>query len=335
MRTTTITTLALLCMTVTLVHGTGSIPLANAPVPPTCPVEIRFADGSLVRMELLDAQIQIITRYGKLAVPVTDLRKIDFAFRCTEATQKKIDDAIGLLGHTNYRDREAATQTLLDLRELAYPAVLRATKSTDREVAQRAEEVLASLKERLNAEQLKPREHDSIQTAEFPIVGRIQTQVLRVRTAYFGEVQLDIATMRSLRSLGSHSDKVLSVDAARYAHPTNGDWLDTGVELTGELSLEIIATGTIDLWPNRGSDGQYTATPAGTSQYGSVQRPGVIGSAGALIGRIGENGQPFVVGTRYENPRPTAGKLYLRITPSPWNNESRGEYNVRISLGGR
>jgi hypothetical protein len=107
------------------------------------------------------------------------------------------------------------------------------------------------------------------------------------------------------------------------------------VELTGELSLEIIATGTIDLWPNRGSDGQYTATPAGTSQYGSVQRPGVIGSAGALIGRIGENGQPFVVGTRYENPRPTAGKLYLRITPSPWNNESRGEYNVRISLGGR
>jgi hypothetical protein len=124
--------------------------------------------------------------------------------------------------------------------------------------------------------------------------------------------------------------------------------MDSGIEVTADAGLEITATGTVDLWPMGGETGMYTATPAGMpggGQGGFVVVGGRVGrgggggaggagySPGALLGRIGENGRVFVVGARHHSVPKEEGRLYLRIAPSSWGNDSTGTYDVRISVG--
>ena len=56
--------------------------------------------------------------------------------------------------------------------------------------------------------------------------------------------------------------------------------------------------------------------------------------AGALIGRVGEDGTPFLIGDRHELTTNRDGKLYLHIIPSPWGNASTGTYQVKITPKG-
>ncbi len=45
---------------------------------------------------------------------------------------------------------------------------------------------------------------------------------------------------------------------------------------------------------------------------------------GSLVGRIGDRGRPFVVGSKYEGIATEDGKLYLGIMSSPYNADPGG-----------
>jgi hypothetical protein len=305
----------------------------SPPVPPEAvkPVEadIRFADGSQVRAILLPEQLEVMTRYGKLTIPVRDIRKIDFGLHMSEGVRQRIDEAIKQLGSDTYRQRQDAVKQLITLGPLAYPAVHVASTSSDPEVAKRAQAVIKTLKDKLPADQLRTKVEDFIVTAEFPLTGRILTPSLKARTVYFGEVDLRLSDLRHLRLRGGWGDLEVVVDAGKYGS-TPDTWLDSGFAVDTHAGLVITATGTVDLWPQ--TPGQYTATPKGYGQPG----PGKNGRfmAASLIGRIGENGTPFLIGDRYEGAPGQEGHLFLHIIPSPWNNASTGSYSVKISSTG-
>ena len=44
---------------------------------PTNEVEVKFGDGSTVRMVILQETVDIVTKFGKLTVPMTEVRKVD------------------------------------------------------------------------------------------------------------------------------------------------------------------------------------------------------------------------------------------------------------------
>src|SRR6516165_10763983 len=70
-------------------------------------VEVRFADGSVVKMVLLTETIDVGTRYGKLKVAANEIRRIEFGLRVPEATLKRLDAAISALGSAEFAKREA------------------------------------------------------------------------------------------------------------------------------------------------------------------------------------------------------------------------------------
>src|SRR5262249_13212483 len=57
-------------------------------------VEATFANASVVRVTLLAEKIEVDTVYGKLSVPVRDVRRIEFGMRLPEGADKKIETAI-------------------------------------------------------------------------------------------------------------------------------------------------------------------------------------------------------------------------------------------------
>jgi hypothetical protein len=296
-------------------------------------VEARFSDDSVVRMTLLQDAVPIQTRFGKLNVPVKDVRRIEFGLHYPEGAVKRIEETVAKLGSADFKEREAASTGLLEMRELAVPALRRAVaESKDTEVVSRAKELLKALSEKLPADRLRIRDHDVIQTTEFPIVGRVEATTLKVRTQYFGEVSVKLSDLRTLRSLARGSDKEVAVDAAKYGLPNNREeWLDTGIEIVADLDLTITAAGAVDLYPLAGSIGQYVTGPAGSRQWGVRG----LHPVGTLLGRIGTNGKVFVIGEKYVGVPTDEGKLYLTIVGSPWGNASTGVYTVKVMPGRR
>ena len=162
-------------------------------------------------------------------------------------------------------------------------------------------------------------------TPAFTIVGRIVTPTLKARAEYFGDLQLDIAGLRTVRWLGNGGTIEFNVDAGKYGSSAS-QWLDTNVLVDGISQLTIVANGQVDLWPQ--GPGQYLSVPKGYPQAG---KRGAHFS-GTLLGRIGETGEVFVVGDRYQATPGREGKLYLQIVPNPWNSDSSGGYQVKVSM---
>jgi hypothetical protein len=166
-------------------------------------VDVDFGEDGTLRMVLEFAALELESPYGKLTIPVEHLRRIDFATRLTPQVVQQIEESIKNLGSSDYASREAASQQLLALKEKAYPAVLRATKHADLEVAHRAGELAGKLRGSLSAEELQVREYDVVETIHSELSGRITASALPVSTSQFGALQLRLTDVRGLRSLAA------------------------------------------------------------------------------------------------------------------------------------
>ena len=286
--------------------------------------EVRFGDGSLVRMTILQESVDVMTKYGKLTVPLRDIRRIDFGLHLPEGVEPQITEAIKLMGSQVYRQREDAARDLVKLGHWAFPSVQKAAQSTDLEVSQRAQGILKKIGDKVPADQLRTKVEDSIQTVEFPVTGRIVTSTVKARSTHFGEVTLKLSDLRSLHIRNGTGEVELLVDAAKHGSATD-QWMDTGVVVDPSLRVTIHGSGQVDLWPQ--GPGQYVTGPKGYSTPGK----GGTHMAGSLLGRVGDAGKVFLVGERYDGVPGDEGKVFLHIVPSPWNNASTGAYKVKIA----
>jgi hypothetical protein len=287
--------------------------------------EVRFCDGSLVRMTLLQDDLEVMTKYGKLTIPFREVRRIDFGLHLPDGVGQHIDYSIKQLGSETYKDRDEAVKHLVHYGALAYPFVQRASNNPDPEVSLRASGVLKRITEKTAPENLRVKEDDYIQTLEFPITGRILYPIIKAHSSHFGDLSLKLSDLRTLFVRGATSENELVVDAVKFGSSPD-QWLNSGVIVDPSQRLLILGEGQVDLWPQ--GPGQYVTRPKGYSTAGK----GGTFMAGALIGKIGENGKAFVIGERYEGTPTEEGRVYLQIVPSPWNNASSGSYRVRISM---
>ena len=103
-------------------------------------------------------------------------------------------------------------------------------------------------------------------------------------------------------------------------------WTATGLTVRKGEVLSINATGEVQL----STDSNDIATPFGAkSGRKATNAPLPNIPAGALIGRIGANGQPFGIGSGVQIPMPAAGQLFLGINDDGFE-DNQGEYRVDI-----
>jgi hypothetical protein len=186
----------------------------DGPKPPAAvEVEVKYTDDSTMKLKVLDEKLELDTKHGKLFVAVADVRRIEFGGRTPPEAAEKIALAVSNLGHPDFNVREAASAELRGHRERAYPALLKATKHADPEVGRRADEAVKYLFTKLPANQLEPREFDVVHTDDSKITGRLAAASLRVATFQFGEQNLKLADVRSLKT-GGAAEEVVNAAAA-------------------------------------------------------------------------------------------------------------------------
>jgi hypothetical protein len=174
---------------------------ASKPRPDQDLHEVLMADGRRISLRLLTEAVEITTRYGKLKVPLADIRRIDVGLRYPEGVKARVEAAVARLGDADFAARQAAGAELLRLKELAYPALKQALKSTDLEIRRRATELVRTMEDTVPAELLQVGESDVVVTPLFPIVGRIEALVLEGHSPASGEVQVRVAEARRVRSV--------------------------------------------------------------------------------------------------------------------------------------
>ena len=106
-----------------------------------------FDDGSKVRMKLQSESLEVQTKFGKLTVPFSEIRRIEFGLHVPAETQEKIDKNVKRLGSSVMRERESACAYLSSFGYVALPSLRLATKSTDAETSRRAANVVAKIAE--------------------------------------------------------------------------------------------------------------------------------------------------------------------------------------------
>ena len=159
-------------------------------------VDIHFLNGSTVRMIIQSEKLEIATTYGKLSVPIKDLRAIEFGLHFPEGMEEKIETAAKGLGSGDYRTREKAGAELVELGPYSYPAIIDLTHAKEPEIAQRAKELAKKMQAAHPKKDLKVTVDDKVVTKAFTIVGRIQTPIVKAKTEYFGDIELGLAKMR-------------------------------------------------------------------------------------------------------------------------------------------
>jgi hypothetical protein len=286
--------------------------------------EVRFADGSIVRMNVLQETVEVMTKYGKLTIPTDDIRRIDMGLHIPEGMELQIEKCIHNLASSTFKQREDASKELLQVGHWAYTALQKASASPELEVAKRAQSLLTRISEKTPPDVLKIRADDVVQTRDFPVVGRIASPTIKAHSPLFGEQLLKLCDLRSIHLRGQRGETEITLDSAKYGSSLD-QWYDTGISIDGQLRLAITSEGSVDLWPQ--TPGQYVAQPRG---YNTPGKGGAF-LAGALVAKVGDNGRTFLLGERYEANAADEGKLYLQIIPSPWNNASAGIYRVRVT----
>jgi hypothetical protein len=288
---------------------------------------VRFQNGSIVQQATLLDGVEMETKLGKLTIPASEIQRIDFGFRVSDEDAKKITEAMTDLKSDKHASREAATKTLLGLGKYAYPTLLDHRKGGDLEMTRRVEGLIKDIQAKLPVEALQTRRTDIVRTSDSTLSGHITSGSLKIQCEIFGDLKVPLWRLRDIRT--SMGEMIVAVDAAKFGNRVK--WMETDFEVSLDTRIEISATGEINLDPNNQLMAPQTRNirPDGTNQLGS----GEPYLAGVLLGKIGQDGPTFIVGSRHTLTPTRAGKLYFRIvTLEPGNNlRAEGSYQVRIA----
>jgi LCCL domain len=237
-------------------------------------IEVVFRDDSKLKMALRDERIEIVTSYGKLLIPAAEIRTIAFGFHIDAETTKHVEAAIAKLASSDFKEREAGSTELLALGEKAYPALLQAMKDKDMEVVRRADEVLGKIRDKVPPERLDRPLHDIIQTADSKFTGRIAVDTFKVKTFQFGDQQVQLGDLKTMRSLGA-----LDPDVVVLADPGT---MQQFTDKVGKTFVFRVTGGTQDIiW----GTGVYTGDSAlkTAAVHAGVLRNGQTGLVKVLI----------------------------------------------------
>jgi hypothetical protein len=164
---------------------------------------------------------------------------------------------------------------------------------------------------------------DLVRTVRFEAAGALQFDDLKLKSRV-GELAIKLEDLQGIRWLNRGEIKSLVLDP----NTNLGEWVDTGIDVTPSDKVAVMVTGTINPYNN------MEIGPAGTDNWGNAGQF----MMGAVVGKIGQNGEQFLVGTGKVWTGESKDRLYLKIH---WNHgrvgrsseRSKGQFNIKVATG--
>lgn len=311
----------------------------KADLPPRFMV-LRLQDGSTLTGDLAVNEIKVKTEFGELTIPIARIRSFTPGLGSNSKTGEDLKAKLKLLESDDYKTREQAHKDLAAMGPQIAKQIEPFTTSENAEVKRHVTEILKEF-EQLMEEQsdddegsgkaIKPLiELDTIETAEFTVLGKISPETFGVASKY-GPLTVALGDIRSAER------PVETKDSMRRSVSINGQNLatrgfkNTNIRVQAGDRITITSSGTLTLTP-WGSNAM--STPDGMPNYGWYL-PGQV-PAGALCAKIGDKGSVFKVGTKHSMVAKSSGTLQLAIgMMAEYANEGYnfpGEFKVKVKV---
>jgi hypothetical protein len=273
-------------------------------------------------------QLNVETAYGKLVIPVTEVQRLRFATAKDTSQSEKVEALVRQLGSEEYDLREQAMEEIKKTGAAAIEALQKALESEDEEIRSRAEKLLGEIEEDADpAEdedgQLAPLlgKEDEVVTQQFTVLGRVLEESFAVKTRY-GNLTFrrqDIISVVFSEPLST--GKKFKVPGTSLAGGSK--WFDTEVSIAKGSQFKVAASGSIHLDRFGLQCGPEGTTTGPGPQFESF-------ALGALVGRVGDKGKAFLIGSSYEGKAPETGNLFLAIALR--SGTASGEFEVELEV---
>jgi len=283
-------------------------------------VEVVLRDGSRIRGEISGFEsVALKTRYGTLTIPIAEIHAITHGKRGSD--KNAVATALKDLTGDDAIASAKAAKVLQDMGSGAVDALFDARAKASGSARARIDAVLKTV---LASAAPAEDSRDSVSAAKFSGSGTIDLGEFKLASK-FGDLKLNYDNVERIRWLAAGGEATVKLEA------TDGmrDWTDTGMEVLKGDTVQISATGQINVFSTQSS-------PDGSNNLNNRQFLG-----GALIGRFGEDGEPFLIGSEKRLTASTSGKLYLRIylnddlLPRAEVAQATGSYTVHATSGPR
>jgi len=300
---------------------------------------LHLHDGSVLRGELARDHLAVITAFGELQVPVSQLRLVRLGMQRQPQRLQQVQRWMEDLCNGEQGVAELAKQHLESLDPLMIEIVDRARKACAADLyADRADAVMESLfgfGEMFHAEaadwRLRPLTHeDRVEAEALPIAGTVAAQTLALRTK-MGTLRVEVDDIRAIERRTPQPTAVTGGYKLDGQFLTGRKFLATKLHLRRGDVVHVDADGQITMTP---WGQQAVSTPDGSTNYNWYVQNRLVG--GALIGRIGSRGEAFHIGAGRTFEAKTSGEMYLAVAMHPSyvsdSHKFPGEYKVQVTV---
>ncbi len=315
-------------------------------------VKLNLLDGNMITGTSQMGDVELITAYGKLTIPVANVSTIKVGIGRDKAIYDKATSYLKILNNSNTDDaRKGSYNDVLKLGIKAITAVndfLSDSKNFNENSTYTGEftieNLLSELRSAANIDDNT--EVDDIVTIDnlYTMGGSFSFQKLEVKTEY-GNLSVpkekiktvDISVINPAGAGGELSFKLLA--SKNISANQSGGWLKTGISVKNGQRFTITASGEITMASLSNQkykpDGSYTASngtsyPAVAESYegSSPSYP----AYGNVVYKIGENSTEILkAGAKFSGSAKSSGMIYISIYETVYNAANTGSYTVKIN----
>lgn len=319
-------------------------------------VSLELLDGNIIKGTTTVNDVELVTAYGKLVIPVTKVNHIEVGIGKDNAVAEKAKSYLKILA-TSASDeaRKGAYSDLIKLGIKAIPAITdfyNDPKNVSEESAYAGEytidNALSEIKSAANIGSDTPMEDIITMENNYTMGGTYNFVKMDVKTEY-GNLSVPKEKIKSMDvSVAVEAGKgevVLKLLASKHiSGNTSGGWLKTGILLKAGQRFTIASGGEVTLASLSNSkykpDGSSKAEGASewtkaynsdseTSEYSTGSYP----SYGQVVYRIGENStENLKAGGKFSGTAKTSGMLMISIYETVYNANNKGAYTVKIAM---
>ncbi|MEM9982702.1 MAG: hypothetical protein AAF734_09405 [Bacteroidota bacterium] len=319
-------------------------------------VNVKLRNGDIITGEYKLSKVTLTTDYGKLTIPPESVNQIKFGLKVDKAKAAQIKK---LIEQFNVGDETAKSDVYVKLLEYetdaipvledyiasdAYMNTLEAEEveevddTTSEEPIITLEQVLSDLYSQLDEASLSKIDEVLLNDG-YQIGGQIAWNDVSVQTE-FGSLKIPrnkIADLTVIEiegdSQGRDERTFRLIDSKHISGNKTGGWLKTGIRVSTNETINIVASGAVNLaslsnktyYPS-GKNSNTSYQYAGSKAGGSLAKP----TYGQVVFKVGINGQVQVAGSVYKGRANGTGELYLSIYETVYNKDNTGIYTVRI-----
>lgn len=319
-------------------------------------VSLELLDGNIIKGTTTVNDIELITAYGKLLIPVSKVNHLEVGIGRDNAVAEKAKSYLKILStSTNDDTRKSAYSDLVKLGIKTIPAIndfFADPKNISDETSYTGEftvdNALSEIKAAGNLGNDTPIEDVITMENNYTMGGTYNFVKMDVKTEY-GSLTVPKEKIKSISvsvaiepGKGEFSFKLIA--SKHISGNTNGGWLKTGISLKSGQRFNLTANGEITMASLSNTkykpDGSSKAETAAdwTKAYGSENEgeysSGGYPSYGQVIYKIGETSTEHLkAGAKFNGAVKTSGMLMIAIYETVYNANNKGVYNVKISLG--